>query len=186
MGIIRDSLEYYENLRKYRFHIEAENNISIDLQFGRENYHHLVGFQYLKDLPDIWNPINGAQKFYRDLKSQKIKESYIESSVKFKKIEERIAKFSSIDGILESYDGKIIVDFDPSIADSLIAAKYLLFKREGNPLITTASYYSLFIDNRDGSDKYFARSFLVEHSGLYLRDQRFLDCSIQKCPLKKK
>ena len=178
MGIIRNSQSVYENLRKYNFHITIENGMEYDLKFKREQYHHLAGFQHLTDLPDIANPKTGMQQFYSKLKSGKISEQHIESSTMFCKIKERIASFDAINTILSASDAKVIVEFDPTLASSLIPAKLLLFQRDGTPFSASITYYSLFMDYLSGSSKLFPLSFLVEHSTLYVQNQKFLNCSI--------
>ncbi len=185
MGKILESIELFDQLREYEYHITIENGIRFSLRFKREHYHHLAGFQHLTDLPDIAHPQSGTHKFYRDLKSEKIKEQKIESSVKYFQIVERIEAFSKLEEILESGEGKIIVAFDPKIPSSLIEAKFLLFKREGNPFKGEATYYSLFLDNAEEGKPFFPISFLVEHSGMYVRDQQTYFCKIVRTPLKK-
>lgn len=184
MGKILESLELFDQLRKFEYYIAIENGVEISLRFKREHYHHLAGFQHLTDLSDVANPRTGTHKFYRDLKSGKIKEQKIEASVKYHQIEERIEAFSKLEDILESGEGKIIVEFDPAIPDSLIEAKFLLFRREGNPFKGEATYFSLFLDNVEQSQSYFPVSFLVEHSGMYVRDQKTYYCKIARKPLK--
>lgn len=185
MGKILESVELFDQLREYEYHITIENGISFSLRFKREHYHHLAGFQHLTDLPDIAYPQNGTHKFYRDLKSEKIKEQKIEASVKYFQIAERIESFSKLEEILEAGEGKIIVEFDSKIPNSLIEAKFLLFKREGNPFKGEATYFSLFLDNTEKGKPFFPVSFLVEHSGMYVRDQRTYFCEITRTPLKR-
>lgn len=184
MGKILESVELFDQLRKFEYRIAIENGVEISLRFKREHYHHLAGFQHLTDLPDIANPRTGTHKFYRDLKSGKIKERKIETSVKYHQIAERIASFSKLKDILESGEGRIIVEFDPTIPDSLIEAKFLLFRREGNPFKGEATYFSLFLDNVEESKSFFPVSFLVEHSGMYVREQKTYFCKITQNPLK--
>lgn len=184
MGKILESVELFDQLRKFEYRIAIENGVEISLRFRREHYHHLAGFQHLTDLSDIANPRTGTHKFYRDLKSGKIKEQKIEASVKYPQIAERIEAFSKLEEILESGEGKIIVEFDPTIPDSLIEAKFLLFRREGNPFKGEATYFSLFLDNVEQSQSYFPVSFLVEHSGMYVRDQKTYYCKIERKALK--
>ena len=184
MGKILESVELFDQLRKFEYRIEIENGVEISLRFKREHYHHLAGFQHLTDLSDVANPRTGTHKFYRDLKSGKIKEQKIEASVKYPQIAERIEAFSKLEDILESGEGKIIVEFDPTIPDSLIEAKFLLFRREGNPFKGEATYFSLFLDNVEQRKSYFPVSFLVEHSGMYVRDQKTYYCKITQKPLK--
>lgn len=183
MGKILDSVLLFEKLRKFEYHISIENGVSFSFRFKREHYHHLAGFQYLTDLPDIARPRNGSHKFYSDLVRGKIKESRIVASVKYEHIAERVAAFSMLEKILETGEGRIIVEFDPDLSNSVIEAKFLLFKRKGNPFQGNATYYSLFLDNTKGKP-FFPVSFLVEHSGLYVRNQKTLFCTITRQPLK--
>lgn len=184
MGKILESVELFDQLRKFEYHIAIENGIEISLRFKREHYHHLAGFQHLTDLADIAKPRTGTHKFYRDLKSGKIREQKIEASVKYHQIAERIEAFSKLKDILESGEGKIIVAFDPSLPNSLIEAKFLLFRREGNPFEGNTTYFSLFLDNVEQSKVFFPVSYLVEHSGMYVRDQKTYFCKITQKSLK--
>ena len=185
MGKIKDSILLYEDIRKYKYNISIENGMKIVLKFGRDNYHHLAGYQHLDDLPDISRPPQGPQKFYTELKKNRIKESYIESSERYYSIEERISAFSFLKEILDEGSGKIIVQFDPNKAESIIAAKFFLYKRVGDPFKGEVVYYTLFIDNNICGEPYFPVSYLVEHSAQYVREQVLLDCTISKEPLKK-
>lgn len=184
MGKILESVEIFDQLRKQEYQITIENGIVFSLRFRREQYHHLAGFQHLTDLPDIANPKNGSHKFYRDIMTGKIKEQKIESSVNYDQIAERIAAFRKLGEILESGEGKIIVAFDPTIPGSLIEAKFLLFQREGNPFQGDATYYSLFLDSAEQGMPFFPVTFLVEHSGMYVREQKTYFCNITRKLLK--
>lgn len=105
--------------------------------------------------------------------------------MKYLQIAERIEAFSKLEEILEAGEGKIIVEFDTKIPNSLIEAKFLLFKREGNPFKREATYFSLFLDNAEEGKPFFPVSFLVEHSGMYVRDQQTYFCKITRTSLKK-
>lgn len=185
MGKILDSISLFEELRKFEYNIAIENGVTFSFRFKREHYHHLAGFQYLTDLPDIAKP-RLAHKFYSDLMHGKIKESRIESSTKYPHIAERVEAFAMLEEILETGEGRIIVEFNPDIAGSVIEAKFLLFKRKGTPFQGNATYYSLFLDNNGKDEIFFPVSFLVEHSGLYVREQETFFCTITRQPLNTK
>ena len=182
MGTIKDTIEVYERLRKYRYKITIQTGVTFEVRFSREHYHHLIGFQHLTDIQDIEKP-NIKQKFYNDLRKGKVSEKRIKSSAKYATIEERINSFAVLEMLLEPGEGKIIVDFDKNKTDTQIEAKFHLFHRDGNPFKEKVSYYTLFL-GRDKDGIYFPVTYLVEHSNMYVRNQEMYNCTIEKIPLK--
>ncbi|MBQ8880743.1 MAG: hypothetical protein IJ030_01020 [Oscillospiraceae bacterium] len=95
---------------------------------------------------------------------------------------ERIAFFDKLEEIMTPGEGRIIVEFDKSKTDTVIKAKFHLFRREGNPFAGEAVYFTLFIDTEYG-DTYYPVTYVVEHSNIYVREQTFYDCTIERLPL---
>lgn len=181
MEEIKNTIDVFDRLRKYQYKITVENGMEILLRFERERYHHLAGFQHLTDLPDIAEPIS-KHKFFNDLRRGKISEDKIKKSELYGEIQERITFFDRIEEIMASGEGRIIVEFDKSKTDTAIKAKFHLFRREGNPFKGEAVYFTLFIDTKNGST-YYPVTYVVEHSNLYVRDQKFHYCTIEQLPL---
>jgi len=181
MEEIKNTIDVFDRLRKYQYKITVENGMEILLRFERERYHHLAGFQHLTDLPDIAEPIS-KHKFFNDLRRGKISEDKIKKSELYGEIQERITFFDRIEEIMASGEGRIIVEFDKSKTDTVIKAKFHLFRREGNPFKGEAVYFTLFIDTKNGST-YYPVTYVVEHSNLYVRDQKFYYCTIEQLPL---
>lgn len=184
MGEIQKSIDVYHRLmqKKYRIKIDDSSNPAkntiFTFEFLPENYHHLAGLHYLTDLPRVSNPQVRKDRFFRQLARGTISESLIMSSIFYHKIAPRIATFGTIEEILASGTGKIIVDFNNKLAGSDISAKYYLFKRDGNPLCGNATYYNLFIGQSPVDQSFFPATYIVEPSTMYLNNQLLLDCSI--------
>ena len=184
MNEIQKTIEIYDSLRNFQYKIHIENGLEIILRFSRENYHHLVGFQHLSDLPDVSTP-KSKQKFYADLKRGKIRMERIQKSRKYSSIQERLKYFDRLESILAEGTGKIIVEFDENKTDTVIKAKFHLFVREGNPFEGKALFFILFIDCEQ-REIYYPVTYIVEQSGMYVRDQVMYDCSIERVPVGKK
>ena len=181
MNEIENSLLFFDRIRKYTYKITIENGMEIMLRFSREHYHHLAGFQHLTDLSTVSNPIS-RQKFYGDIKKGKIKPEQIKKSCQYHQVFQRVNSCNILEDILSPGDGKIIVEFDRSKTDSVIQAKFHLFRRMGDPFRGEAVFYTLFIDC-EGDKMYFPVTYVVEHSNRYVREQIMLDCTIERIPL---
>lgn len=181
MEEIKNTIDVFERLRKYQYKITVENGMVIQLRFERERYHHLAGFQHLTDLPDIANPMS-KHKFYNDLRRGKTSEEKIKKSELYSEIQERITFFDKLEEIMSPGEGRIIVEFDKSKTDTMIKAKFHLFRREGNPFQGEAVFFTLFIDTEYG-DTYYPVTYVVEHSNIYVREQVFYDCTIERLPI---
>lgn len=181
MEEIQKTIDTFDRLRKYQYKITIENGMEIVLRFERERYHHLAGFQHLTDLPDIANP-RLKQEFFNNLRKGKISADRIKKSCLYDEIRERIESFGMIEEILAPGEGKIIVEFDNSKTDSVIRAKFHLYRREGDPFKGEAVFFTLFIDC-ENSSKYYPVTYVVEHSNMYVREQTLYDCTIERQPI---
>ena len=181
MEEIQNTIDIFGRLKKYQYKITIENGMEIVLRFERERYHHLAGFQHLTDLPDIANPIS-KHKFYNDLRLGKISADKIKKSERYSEIQERITFFDKLEEIMTPGEGRIIVEFDQSKTDTVIKARFHLFRRDGNPFAGEAVYFTLFIDTEYG-DTYYPVTYVVEHSNMYVREQKFHYCTIERLPL---
>lgn len=179
MGQIENTISVYERLRRKKYKITIENGMEIILEFDKKFYHHLAGFHYLTDLAGIADPVHGKARFYQRLKNGRIPERDILRSERFGHIAERIAHFDCLEEILAEGKGKIIVEFDRRKASSEIEARFFLYKREGNPLIETVTYYMLFLGCKAEADIYYPATYIIEHSVRYITEQNLLDCEIE-------
>lgn len=180
MGQIENTILVYERLSKQKYKITIENGVEFVLTFDKSRYHHLVGYQHLTDMTSIADPPYGKDRFYRQLRNHKIKESNITKSALFKHIAERVEFFGYIEDIVSESNCKIIIEFDKNKAHSDIEAKYYLYKRSGNPLnMEPVTYYSLFIGYDETHSSYYPATYIVEHSNRYINGQNMLDCKIE-------
>ncbi len=185
MNEIENTIAVYENLRKFQYRITIENGMQLTLRFSREHYHHLAGFQHLTDMPDVAQPRRRGE-FYTQLRKGNISAERIMRSAKYSVIRERIESFHVLAQIMAAGDGRIIVAFDPSKTDTVIDAKFHLYRREGTPSSGEGvSYYTLFL-RQNPSGVCFPVTYIVEHSGMYVKDQKLYDCKIEHLPLNSK
>lgn len=178
---IQKTITTYEELRKNKYKITIDEDgyreSNIVLSFLPEHYHHLVGFHYLTDMPTISNPVS-KHKFYKDIKKGKITANSILKSAKYCDISSRVEHFDKLLEILSCGSGKVIIEFDPSIPNSKVVARFCLFLRDKNVPFGKHIYYNLFIDCDYVNSTYFPTSYFVEESNRYIRDQNLLDCTI--------
>lgn len=177
MGWINDSIQVYEELRQHTFTIVAESGLTFSFNFLPENYHHLVGFQHLADIAGIAEPRFGSRRFYRFAKNGKINEDAVAASAFFDRIEARLKSFSEIKSILY-HSNEIIVDFDPALAKSDIAADFFLYRWDGDLVKGPYTYYHLFLGRGRTTGVYYPATYIVEPSKQYISGQRMLSCKI--------
>ena len=188
MGSIEKSLEVYEKLRMHKYRITVENGVSFILDFKKKRYHHLAGFQHLKDKPHLSTLVKDKTAFYNALSIKGITEQEVVSSQKFALIEERFRFFDQLLSIMAEGEGRIIIDYDQSkTKGSEIKAKFMLYKRNGTPFKEEFRCFSLFIGYDPRTEEYYPATYIVEHSNKYTNDQTPLLCTIEviKPPKKK-
>lgn len=188
MGSIEKSLEVYEKLRMHKYRITIENGVSFVLDFKKKRYHHLAGFQHLKDKPHLSTLVKDKTAFYNALSTKGITEQEVVSSQKFSLIEERFRFFDQLLSIMAEGEGRIIIDYDQSkTKGSEIKAKFMLYKRSGTPFKEEFCCFSLFIGYDPLTGEYYPATYIVEHSNKYTNDQTPLLCTIEviKPPKKK-
>ena len=180
MGQIENTIAVYEKLKGKKYKITIDNGDEVVFSFGTEHYHHLAGYHYLTDVTGIAKPQDGTKQFYRRMKNGEIKTELITGSSHFASIKNRIDNFDVIEQIVSPGDGKVIVDFDKTKADSKINAKYFLYKRVGDSLLgEPVTYYALFLGYNSGRAEYYPATYVVEPSNKYTRDQNILNCKIE-------
>ena len=177
MGLIADTIETYEELRKHIYTVKIKNGLVFSFRFRPENYHHIAGFQHLVDLPDIADPPLGHRWFYTQAIRGRLNEEAIGSSRFFSRIQDRLRSLEKISDILFQ-SNKIIVRFDRNKARSDIVADFFLYKRDGNMLTGPYTIYHLFLGHDAAKDTYFPATYIVETTKQYISGQEMLDCEI--------
>lgn len=159
----------YNTLLNKKYVLTLEGNIKIELFFSKKNLKHLLGLHKLTDI-ELVSKRSGAV-VYQLIKNETINDALLQSSIQYNKIAERILYFYLIPILLNS---KIIIDFDPQkIPDAYVSklkkTDYVLYKYiDGN----TIAHLTL---SAAGFQKYYPETFFVEHSKMYLSDQKLLD-----------
>lgn len=178
---IESAVEIYERLRKEKYRIEIlDIGLEFEFRFLPRNFHHLAGFQHLEDRTSIAAPVS-TDRFYRDLKKNRISDSQIKESSFWEEAAERLRNFHRIEEMFNNPKLQIVVEFDQKKAASDIKADFYLYQREGNPLNGGAiTYFNLFIGHDTKTDTYYPATFVVEPSRKYANGQNFYDCQITK------
>ena len=131
------------------------------IDFNKEDFFHLIGLQYLKDLPQLKK--NRAFIFDKIL-SDNIPENQISKSCFYTDIEQRISDFLLFEELLDSNETVFKYSFNRS-SFSDIRAEYLLkttYKIRTN---------YIFIDKRTNIDNKFCRSFFFNDKNNYCQNQ---------------
>jgi hypothetical protein len=146
--------------------LTLENGLKIELYFAPYHFPHLLGLQYLKDIPQVvQTPLNSATAIYRNIKKSYITYSDLKKSAFFSKIESRVEYFSHIG---ELFNQRIIIDFDPTkVKKTEFKAKYILFKSH------ELGYLHLCLAN--DLKVFYPESYIYESSKYYTTGQTFLD-----------
>lgn len=192
MDALTAALTIYERLLNKDFYITIAKNEDkriLHLVFKKANFPHLLGITKLKDLAKI----NGAKPaaLYNKIKRGEITWEYLTKSNIFADIEERIHDFARVVQIIQNLrNRKIIIQFNPKRAGTLIEADYLMYSQEG------LEYLYLFLVKELGRDaqdnQYVPMSFFCTTNYRYLQNQtvyNVLDVKItpfQKRPKNKK
>lgn len=99
MDLLEQILEDYEKLIKTKIKIPLSNGDAIEFTFNNNNLPHLLGLQYLVDIPELGRYANkelSANNIFMMLKNKNIVESDLRKSNYFDSIyNERIKYFSS-------------------------------------------------------------------------------------------
>ena len=155
------------------FVITVEDGTVIEFNFQLYNFHHLLGFQKLKDQPSIARPKHPDEVVKRFLDGR-ISLRSLQKSPYFRSIEARMEHFPLIVEMLITDKCKIIVDFDATLVKSTsVKSRYFLYKTDDH--IT----YKLFGLAPLKKPKFYPETFLVEPSKYYVSEQIQLDCTIR-------
>jgi hypothetical protein len=107
---------------KYNFVVAKKMNLTeITLNFTKDEFHHIMGFHYLKDLRNSLN----SKRLFNDIKANKITLDHLKRSQFFKQVESRILAVPDIIKHLEN-DNVILKYIEKRNPYSKINADYLI------------------------------------------------------------
>jgi hypothetical protein len=136
MSVFTDILEDYENLIGTQVIMPLDNGDIIKFTFQRQNLPHLLGLQYLVDIPILFEYKEGrksATAIYKGMKDNTIETEKFEDSNKFDKIYEGRLKYFNSNMIMEIIKSKQLVKFfDGKVKDfdsKLKKVDYMFWKR---------------------------------------------------------
>ena len=160
----------YEKLLNKDFIITIDtkdgNTKTIQIQFKKDNFYHLIGFHYLTDLPQLDTRRNKKNRIFNNVLQGNITYNSIENSSYFdNKIDDRVSYFHNIDKLLFE---KVILDFDScnvSLKTNL-KCDYMFFKDDNG------KYMHLSL----AQDKiHYPESFFVRDDNIYIKNQDVFD-----------
>lgn len=154
MSSIYDCVDAFAKLLNIEYEIilgRKMQNVTLKIEFRKSDLHHLLGFQYLSDRPEL---NHDREKIFNDLQKRKISEEHIEKSHHYDEIRERIEFFPFIESIFD--DNNTVFKYNENLNSfSLIKAEYLL-KNE----ILSRNVFTFLSKSKD--EKYFCRSFFPQ------------------------
>lgn len=166
-----DKFNEYKTIVNYRMEYIFADDSVISFKLKQTDFPHLLGLHKLIDIPVIrqFNDKNNraisAKYINSKIKKQELlTESIIRKSIYFPDIEVRFNSFSKENILTISYTD-VIVDFNASLINSNLKAKYILFEKKEQ------GYNHLCIAE-DGNGKKYAESFFHNLTDMYLRNQR--------------
>ena len=148
---IYDCVDAFSKLLYTEYEIilgRKNQKVTLRVQFNKKDLYHLLGFQYLKDRPEL---NHDREKIFNALIRRKISAEHIESSHHYEKIKDRVNFLPYLEMIFD--DNHTIFKYNEEFSNlSLIKANYLL-----ENTIEERSIYTFLSKNDD--DNYFCRSF---------------------------
>lgn len=147
---------------EYEFTLGRKNRaVKVLLKFAKEDWFHLMGFQHLKDLPNLKV---SRSKVFDDIAVHKISPDVIESSAFYAEISERIRWLPYLEDILD--DNDTIFRYNANLnAFSKIQAEFLLDHR-----LDATRIFVFLSQQKDGA--YFCRSFFPMGTMDFARNQQ--------------
>lgn len=132
----------------------------LNIGFDKKDCFHLMGLQYLKDRPEL---SRDRGKVFDEIRERRISTEQIESSVFYKKIEDRINMLPFLEALIDSNDTIYKYTKKANIF-SVIDAEYLM----KNHLLNKNVYIFL---SKNKEEKYFCKSFFSPSKKDYTRNQ---------------
>ncbi len=166
---IQECAVAYATLLNKNYVFKIEGNITFEIKFSTSNFHHLLGLHKLKDLPRLLNL--KPKNVYAKILSGEISAEFIEKSVHYPKIADRIKYFEHIFDVLNKEKCKIIIDFDSSKVQNckLSDTKYILYFE-----ILRRNYFLLTLGQARRNIIY-PETIMFEPSAKYNSEQTLLD-----------
>jgi len=159
-----------------------ETDVIFRVSFMPMFFHHLMGLQKLKDVPQVLKSSKNRPAYiFRNIIGGQITLDDIGKSRFFDEIEPRLRHFSQINRLIEFE--KVIVNFDPSllVRTRVVNADYVLFKKSNDNM-----FLNLFLKS-DGQDKQIPMTFLPHLTDYYTYGQKVVKIiSLTEIPHKNK
>lgn len=165
MDSLYKGIQTFTHLLDISYHIvigrKGKSRI-IDIEFDKKDCFHLLGLQYLKDLPQL---NRSRDKIFNDIAMERITENTLKKSVFYPKIQERIEYLSALETFFD--DNQTIFKYNYTWnAFSAIRAEFLL----ENEYLNRTIY--VFLDKqKDHIDTFFCRSFFPKNTLDYGKNQ---------------
>lgn len=167
MCLLTEAARRWEQLSKTEYHIIAAKSgkaVSIHLKFDLEDFPHLSGMQYARDVDFGMRASEYyGRKLVPVLLSGKMDGRKIESSRNWKMIRGRL---DAIIGLKETLEGDFLIAFfnnQKVRANSRIDAKFIIKNERSGEI------YFVFIDERDG--RHYCKSAFAKENTDYMENQ---------------
>lgn len=165
MDKLKASAIAFERLLKYEYEIVAGSKktlLEMTLFFEREHFMHLIG---LHKLTDLQIQRFRKEQMYDMVMRDELTYDYIEKSVFFSEIKERIELFPILETALDS--NELLIKYKHRFAQgTVIRASYIIIYNYGDVTI----HY--FVDRDEKTNRYFGKSFFGRSDDKFLRNQQ--------------
>ena len=165
MDRLKASAIAFERLLKYEYEIVAGSKktlLEMTLFFEREHFMHLIG---LHKLTDLQIQRFRKERMYDMVMRDELTYDYIEKSVFFSEIKERIELFPILETALDS--NELLIKYKQGAAQgTVIRASYIIIYNYGDVTI----HY--FVDRDENTNRYFGKSFFGRSDDKFLRNQQ--------------
>lgn len=165
MDKLKASAMAFERLLKYEYEIVAGSKktlLEMTLFFEREHFMHLIG---LHKLTDLQIQRFRKERMYDMVMRDELTYDYIEKSVFFSEIKERIELFPILETALDS--NELLIKYKQGFAQgTVIRASYIIIYNYGD----VAIHY--FVDRDEKTNRYFGKSFFGRSDDKFLRNQQ--------------
>lgn len=163
MSDIYTALSAFKNLLdfEYEFVLGRKNKtVTLIVEFQKLHFFHIAGLQHLKDLPRL---AVSTDKVFDMLEAGTLSVNYIESSIYYDLISDRVDYLPCLEQIFDSND--TIFKYNPSLqAFSVIEADFLM-----KNVIKQVNVFTFLSKDKNG--KYFCRSFFPDMKKDYSENQ---------------
>ncbi len=171
MNTIKKIITEYEKLLHKNYKYTLSNGMVIELYFAKEQLPHLLGLQYLTDIPmlNLYSKQSGqASKVYNALKKGYITDEQIQKSKHFNNIKDRFENIIDMENICFK---NIIFKYDKNLASTSIEADVLLLNFNNKLKL------HLFIKQDERNKKYIPVTFFDNTTSKYYANQEILEVS---------